>query len=448
MGIGGNINLSQYVGMAELSSGRSIVWSGLTGFVGILPSDMAEKIKSGKFANSNEVPAALENEGLFYQDSEDDALVDVLEKLAKAGSKPTHYRLVLTGSCDLTCSYCIQAKIRKTMDSRLSPKAITDLVRYVEYNSPSGPVEVLLMGGEPLFDVEVAVSTIKNLCEEFSKNDKNAPHFKILTNGVNLSEFIEKIGSYSEKISDIQVSIDQNRETHDSVKKDRSGNPTFDRAIGGAKCSVAVGIQTTLRMNIHKPDLQEEFLKICDELYEEIDSERLAIYPALVLQRPLAKNPRKKNSVSMSTSFSRLIVKFFLWHYKKTGQIHPAHIPPPTWINCLPKLGPPSMLGSRGELYSCTYSKPTSPNIDAQLQKSIEGFPLNREKCEDLALEIWNDTCRKCSFVAFCTGACTVKIAGGQTFTSDCESWPERFRTYGEILESESAKACQPDIVQ
>ena len=41
--------LSQYVGMARLSSGNYIIWSGLTGFVGIVPSDLVALIKSGKF---------------------------------------------------------------------------------------------------------------------------------------------------------------------------------------------------------------------------------------------------------------------------------------------------------------------------------------------------------------------------------------------------------------
>jgi sulfatase maturation enzyme AslB (radical SAM superfamily) len=348
--INGTLKLSQFVGMAELSSGRSIVWSGLTGFVGILNSDLADQLKTRNLFHPDEMPTAIENEGLFYKDSEDGALVDVLEKLARKGSKPTNYRLVLTGNCDLTCSYCIQAKIRKTMNPRLSPAVIDDVVKYVEYNSPPGPIEILLMGGEPLYNVEVAVETIKDLCREFSKSGRNYPLFKLLTNGLNLSTFVESIGSFSDRINSIQVSIDQDKEIHDSVKMDRSGNPTFDRAIRGAKCAVEAGIHVTLRMNIHRPDLAEKFLQTCDQLYDEIGSDKFTIYPALVIQRPLAKNHPERNLASASSAFSRLLVNFFLWHHGKTGHIHSLHIPHPRWINCYPKLGPPSMLGSRGEV--------------------------------------------------------------------------------------------------
>ncbi len=428
-------NLSQFVGMTKLSSGNSIVWSGLTGFVGIIPSDLVTRLEKGRLNHTDQALQFLQGEGLFYQGDEEGALVDVLEKLAKQGSKPTHYRLVLTGSCDLTCSYCIQAKIRKTMDRRLDPKVICDVVRYVEFHSLPGPIEILLMGGEPLYDVSAAVETITHLTDAFSKSGKNQPHFKLLTNGLNLSEFVDLIGSNATLISDIQVSIDQDRETHDSVKKDRFGNPTFDRAIGGVKRAVDAGIQITLRMNIHDPDLEERFLQTCDQLYDEIGAERFAIYPASVIHRPLAKNRNAAGDEMIRSSFSRLLVNFFLWHYKKTGHLHPNHIPDPRWINCHPKLGPPSMLGPRGEVYSCTYSTPTSPNIEIQLQKSLEGFPLSRNRCEELAEEVWNETCRKCQFLAFCTGTCSVKTAAGQTFTADCESWAERFRTYGEIVE-------------
>lgn len=429
-----NRHLSQFVGMAELSSGRSIIWSGLTGFVGIVPAALADKMKSGEFDESDEALLALEAEGLFHIDSEDDSLVDILETLAVTGSKPTHYRLVLTGSCDLTCSYCIQAKIRKTMSDRLETKVIDDLVRYVEHNSPAGRVQILLMGGEPLYDVAVAVSTIRDLVRGFSRTGRNEPRFKLLTNGLNLPDFVDAMGEDASLIRCIQVSLDQDRETHDSVKKDRSGNPTFDRVISGVKYAVRAGIPITLRMNIHDPDKVEQILATCSNLYDDVGTHKFLIYPALVLQRPLAANKRNWSVEAASSSFSHFLVTFFLWHHDKTGRIHPYHVPAPRWINCHPKLGPSSMLGSRGEVYSCTYSMPTAPDIDTEMQKS-QSFPLSRAKCEDLAREVWNETCRGCNFLAFCTGACSVKTAAGQKFTSDCESWTERFRTYGELME-------------
>lgn len=426
--------LSQFVGIAELSSGSSIVWSGLTGFVGIVPGHLAEKLKSGEFDEADPELAALEDEGLFFSGNEDEALVDVLESLARTGSQPTHYRLVLTGSCDLTCSYCIQAKIRKTMDSGLSTKVVDDLVRYVEHHSPPGPVEILLMGGEPLVDVSVAVEAIKSIRQAFSARERNAPYFKLLTNGLNLGGFIDALGSDKHLVRNIQVSLDQDRQTHDAVKKDRSGKPTFDRVVAGARHAVDSGVPVTLRLNVHDPAKTDQILASCNDLYDEIGTRNFLIYPAMVIQRPLAANRRSWSIEAVSSSFSRFLVQFFTWHHARTGSAHPYHVPTARWINCPPKLGPPSMLGPRGEVYACTYSMPTSPNIDAELGKAAS-FPLSRSQCEALADEVWNETCRQCKFLAFCTGSCSVKTASGQKFTADCESWPERFRLYGEILD-------------
>lgn len=427
-------HLSRYVGVSDLSSGNSIVWSGLTGFVGIVPAHLAQKIKAGTFDPSDPELVALESEGLFFSENEDGALVDVLESLAKEGGEPTHYRLVLTGSCDLTCSYCIQAKIRKTMDDGLSARATADLVRYVEHQSPPGPVEILLMGGEPLYDVAVAVQTVRSIRQGFSEKNRNIPYFKLLTNGLNLREFIDDLGSDKPLVRNIQVSLDQDRERHDAVKKDRSGGPTFDRVVAGANHAVKSGVPVTLRLNIHEPEKIEQILETCDVLYDEIGTRRFLIYPALVIQRPLAANRRSWSIEAASSTFSLFLVKFFAWHYAKTGAVHPYHIPTPRWINCPPKLGPPSMLGPRGEVYSCTYAMPTSPDIDVELNRS-DIFPLSREKCEVLATEVWNEICRECKFLAFCTGSCSVKTASGQKFTADCESWSERFRTYGELID-------------
>jgi uncharacterized protein len=430
-------HLSQFVGVTELSSGNSIVWSGLTGFVGILPDHLARKLNAGEFDEADARLAAFDDEGLFFGKNENGALVDILESLAKAGSKPTHYRMVLTGSCDLTCSYCIQAKVRKTMDSRLSAKVIDDLVRYVEHHSPAGAIEILLMGGEPLYEVAVAVDAVRDIRRTFAKNGRNDPYFKFLTNGLNLSDFVDSIGADKSSIRNVQVSLDQDRETHDSVKKDRSGEPTFDRVVQGVKRAVRSGIPVTLRLNIHDPSEVERILATCGRLYDEIGTNGFLIYPALVIQRPLAKR-RSWSIEAASSSFSRFLVEFFVWHHGKVGSIHPYHVPTPRWINCYPKLGPSSMLGSRGEVYSCTYEMPSSPNIDAELAKP-NVFPLSREKCEALAEEVWNETCRGCKFLAFCTGSCSLKTSAGQKFTADCESWSERFRTYGEIVEREHA---------
>lgn len=430
----GQSRVSDYVGMAELSSGNSIVWSGLTGFVGILPAQLAEKLKGGHLDEKDASYADFFENGLLCDGSEDEAVVDILENLAVLGSHPNHYRLVMTGSCDLTCSYCIQAKLRKSMDTRLDPKVIEDLVRYVEIHSHEGSVEILLMGGEPLIDVAVAVSTVRDLAVGFARNGRVKPHFKFLTNGLNLSAFVRSIGPDAALISEIQVSLDQGREFHDAAKKDRAGKPTYDRVVDGARDAVRAGIQTTVRLNIHEPAEVEQILDTCSALYDDFSADNFIIYPALVIQRPLAKNRTNWSIEEASSSFSQFLIEFFCWFERKTGQVHPRHLPPARWINCLPKLGPPSMLGARGEVYSCTYSAPRSPNIDAELAKA-DSFPLSRDKCEALAQEVWNDTCRKCAFLAFCTGSCSVKTAAGQKFTADCESWPERLRTFGEIME-------------
>lgn len=425
---------SRYAGTARLPSGRAMLWSGLTGFVGVVPGEVADCLEREDFAHiPEEVLRRLHSGGLFFQKGEDEgeALVDVLETLAKQGSHPTHYRLILTGQCDLACSYCMQAKLRKQLESRLSPSALRNAVKYVEHNSFPGDVEILLMGGEPLYDVDVAIDAIDGLCREFASNGIIRPTFKFITNGLNLSSFISRVESPAQRIRNIQVTLDQDKEMHDSAKKDRSGNPTFERVVDGVKRAVDVGCHITLRMNIHDPDWETEFLQTCERIYEEIGVDRLTVYPALVIDR------RKRDIAVASSSFSRLIVAFFLWHHSKTGDIHPHHMPPPRWINCHPKLGPPSMIGPKGEVYSCTYSKPKSPSVDAALENCREGLPLNWDRCSKLAQEVWNETCRGCKFLAFCTGVCSIQSAAGQTFTADCESWAERFRTYGELLEKE-----------
>jgi uncharacterized protein len=424
--------VSRFAGTVKLPSGRTILWSGLTGFIGIFPS-----IYTDHLANNNLdcIPESifdqLDNNGLFFNrdNDEDSALVDIVEKMSKQASHPTSYRLILTGKCNLKCGYCMQASLRKQISPRLSKSTLRDVVKYVEHNSLPGDIEILLMGGEPLYDVQVASDTINELCNKFACNSRNRPFFKILTNGLNLSAFLAKFTLPREHIRDIQVTLDQNKERHDSYKQDESGRPTYDRVVDGIKNAINKGYHVTLRINIHDSNRHKEFFETCESIYAKIGIENLTIYPALVIEGS------QKNSIDSSTHFSQLLLDFFNWHYLETGQIHPRHIPPPKWISCPPVLGPPSILGPNAEVYSCSYAKPVAPNVDAALRTYRDRFPLSRDSCQKLVKNIWSLHCRCCKFLAFCTGVCSAQTAQGQVFTADCDSWNERFRTFANLIE-------------
>ena len=151
----------------------------------------------------------------------------------------------VTEDCNLACVYCYQGhKTKKRMSFDTAKKAIDMLLTSDDENiyiNPSISPAVILefIGGEPFLEIDL----IDQIVEYFKKETRRLHHpwsemycISICSNGVlyfdpKVQEFLYK----NRNNISFSVTIDGNKELHDSCRVFPDGAPSYDLAVAAAK---------------------------------------------------------------------------------------------------------------------------------------------------------------------------------------------------------------------
>ena len=191
----------------------------------------------------------------------------------------------VTDDCCMQCTYCYQInKHHHTMPFEIAKSFIDkllDLDNPLEYFNPytnTLGIIVEFIGGEPLMEINL----ISQICDYITVQmcKKNHPwllkhKFSICSNGLlyfqpEVQEFIKK---YNKRLS-FGISIDGNKELHDSCRIDLLGQGTYDRALSAMQHYVKnyQGILTT-KMTLSPNNINytsEAIINLINLGYEEI----------------------------------------------------------------------------------------------------------------------------------------------------------------------------------
>ena len=157
------------------------------------------------------------------------------------GNYPRTITFQVTEDCCMKCSYCYQhAKTNKRMPFEVAKQFIDDLLEGSPKLScyiPKESIGVILefIGGEPLMEIDLIdriVDYFKDKCIEL--HHPWATRYKISMSSNGLLYFNENVQQFIEKNMpnlSLSISIDGNKELHDSCRVDLEGKGTYDRAI-------------------------------------------------------------------------------------------------------------------------------------------------------------------------------------------------------------------------
>ncbi|AKB78491.1 arylsulfatase regulator [Methanosarcina horonobensis HB-1 = JCM 15518] len=173
-------------------------------------------------------------------------------------------RLVIapTLACNFACSYCFEqsdkSQSRKSEQNVFMPDNIKqDLLNYIEKIVKTGKdVFVTWYGGEPL----LAKETVFDLSQKIiaiTEEHKVRYSAGMVTNGYFLSEDPDTVQNLKKnRIKFIHVTLDGSREVHDSRRMLKGSNgPTFDRILEGIKLLKASDIETYIRVNVDRSNI-------------------------------------------------------------------------------------------------------------------------------------------------------------------------------------------------
>lgn len=164
----------------------------------------------------------------------------------KEGSRVQTVTFQVTDACNLACKYCYQINKGKRRMSFETAKRFIDYLlsstpennSYI--NSKQAPAIILeFIGGEPFLEVELITQIIEywtKRCIELHHPWLYFHRFSICSNGVlYFSKPVQDLlRRYGDKIS-FSITIDGNKELHDSCRIFPDGKPSYDIAVAGAK---------------------------------------------------------------------------------------------------------------------------------------------------------------------------------------------------------------------
>lgn len=152
----------------------------------------------------------------------------------------------VTGDCNLACTYCyLHDKNTKMLDVETGKRFIEKIVTndqsfwngYYDFSDEAiDGIKLQFIGGEPLVNYKAIIELcdyFKECCEKHNRLDfYNRTPFGICTNGTIYNEEIaEFLRKYYGKI-DISISIDGNKELHDTCRRYKGSNkPSYDIVV-------------------------------------------------------------------------------------------------------------------------------------------------------------------------------------------------------------------------
>lgn len=256
-----NFRLSSYVIDVPLKKeqNKHMIIHGYTGAIDIVSKEIIiflqknkDKLGQGIFPYSESTWNTLVKRGYITiktQSEEIDHTRNLAELLHKQSKLIKSFGFVVSYNCNFRCPYCYEGEIsnfgkhwnKNQFTKELIDKAYSAFEQ-IEGNRSLHSNSILLYGGEPLLKEN------KDIVNYIVKKGSSLGYtFSSITNGYDLNEYKELLSP--KKISQIQITIDGWKDTHNIRRIHKDGVNTFDKIIENVKMALEQDIKISIRMN-------------------------------------------------------------------------------------------------------------------------------------------------------------------------------------------------------
>lgn len=180
-----------------------------------------------------------------YKAYESEDYINYIERIITDRGKKAIRQVTfqVTEDCCLRCSYCYQHKKTKNKLSWAISKELIDNLLNDKYNyiNSSNTLGIVLdfIGGEPFLEIDLISQIVEytfNKMIELNHPWLYYSQCNICSNGVlyttpKVQEYFNKYGRFTH----LSISIDGDKELHDSCRIDINGNGSYDKAIAAVK---------------------------------------------------------------------------------------------------------------------------------------------------------------------------------------------------------------------
>ena len=380
--------------------------------------EMIEKLPSSE-SSFSEVEKSYLKElldlGIVLMDNVDEDLeLEYWFQRFKFDSSALDITVLTTYACNLSCTYCYENGINITSSMRddICKWTILWIIKRLDTVRPR-TVRLLFFGGEPLLNIK----PLKFISEELyyaCVRRGIGLEIRLITNGVLLTvdivEYLKQFG-----LKGIKVTIDGNRETHNSKRPYKDGSGTFDTIIDNLS-QIKGMVPITIGGNFDdqsKYSIPELLDKLKEYGFTNKEIEVIRFKPILTS----FGNGCIENKVC---TFSSVDPQDFLWlkdEIEKRGFATSGEI----------ALGPCEaikefnyVIDPLGKVYKCAGFVGREEFIIADI---LEERSFTYRNTQFMTADLWHK-CRGCPYIPICCGGCRVNSQAlwGNILNSACEA--------------------------
>ena len=196
------------------------------------------------------------------------------------------FRIFTTYGCNAHCPYCYgRNNIKMDMTIETAKKAVSFIKETVEDNEA---LIITWFGGEPLVNTKVMDYICDQLKETIeSKNITFSSH--IMTNGLLLDEDMIKHGMEKWNLTRVKITMEGLKETYEKTKQ-FSIEDSYEKVLGNIKASLENGLETRIRLNYSKKNI-DEILELIEFLGEKFNKyENMTVYGKSIMRKDILDN--------------------------------------------------------------------------------------------------------------------------------------------------------------
>jgi len=299
-----------------------------------------------------------------------------------------------TFACNFKCIYCYE----KNLSHDIMADDIQDqLVKFIKQERELTNLSLCWHGGEPLLAFDCIKQILNKIKEDGTISIKN---HSMVTNGFLLDDekcyFLKSF-----HLNSIQITIDGQRDFHNSSRIHKSGIDTYDVIITNIErvFRIMPECKVIVRVNVHSKN-RDNFLPLYSELSEKWGNNNYVI------------NLMYANEIDQACNVACLDNKSkfsFAYHLYKEGKIsNLGMMVKPQKGGCVASFINSFIIGPKGELYKCWVDvgkkEKEIGNIWGEMYKNSIAYSYV------VGSDMFSDEkCRKCSLSPLCDGGCPAR---------------------------------------
>lgn len=441
-----NLRVSSYIILIKLDSTEReyMLLHGYTGAIDLVDENLAKYLHEHKYLSISNNPFSTETIERLHQrgyltDKSKEEEYSHVNKMAGILNKKetltqTSYTVVVTYDCNFRCPYCFEHTLNgenrplsnKSLTFEMVDNIYTNITKIEDkyYHCNSRPKIMDLYGGEPLLAKNKEL--IKYIIDQGCKMNFK---FNAITNGYDLEDYKDLLNI--NQISSLQITIDGEKECHDSRRTHYKYGASFDRILKNIAMALQQEVRVTVRVNTDKIifDQLESLYSTFQQLHF-FDFKKFSLVSALL----------RDHNTAGTENIQFMSMKEYLLSHKnvkyKYGCQH-QHI----YKNILSVMQGKGRMNFRttycntqcngyifdpyGHIYPCWDYVGNPQHIIGNYNHEMIDINSNGLTWRNHDI-MKGDKCKYCKYALFCGGGCLARatLIDGKFKNSDCNNFP------------------------